>query len=252
MLKRRPFARFDSAALAPAKTAAALAIAATALAIAAAALSGCERKKEAQEPLPPAPQAEIRAPAFTPPPSTAPLIVTLGDSLTAGFGLSVEHSYPAVLQERLRAEGYAHQVVNAGVSGDTTAGGLARLSWQLSRPVEVIVVALGANDGLRGLDTEEMRKNLAEIIGISQDAGAKVVLAGVPLPFNYGGDFNRRFRAVYKDLATRFDVALIPSLLEGVVGRRDLNLADGIHPNEEGARIVADNVWRTLKPLLAK
>ena len=251
MLKRRPFARFDSAALASAKTAAALAIAATALAIAAA-LSGCERKKEAQEPLPPAPQAEIRAPAFTPPPSTAPLIVTLGDSLTAGFGLSVEHSYPAVLQERLRAEGYAHQVVNAGVSGDTTAGGLARLSWQLSRPVEVIVVALGANDGLRGLDTEEMRKNLAEIIGISQDAGAKVVLAGVPLPFNYGGDFNRRFRAVYKDLATRFDVALIPSLLEGVVGRRDLNLADGIHPNEEGARIVADNVWRALKPLLAK
>ncbi|MCH7476760.1 MAG: arylesterase [SAR324 cluster bacterium] len=251
MLKPRPLARFESAALALAKTAAALATATAALAIAAA-LSGCERKKEAQEPLPPAPQAEIRAPAFTPPPSTAPLIVALGDSLTAGFGLPVEQSYPAVLQERLRAEGYPHQVVNAGVSGDTTAGGLARLSWQLSRPVEVIVVALGANDGLRGLDTEEMRKNLAEIIEISREAGTKVVLAGVPLPFNYGHDFSRRFRAVYRELANRYDVALIPSLLEGVAGRRDLNLADGIHPNEKGARIVADNVWRALKPLLEK
>ena len=246
MLKPRPLARFESAAPAIAIAAAALAFAA------AAALSGCERKRETREPSPPASQAEIRAPAFTPPPSTAPLIVALGDSLTAGFGLPVEQSFPAVLQERLRAEGYAHEVVNAGVSGDTTAGGLARLSWQLGRPVKVIVVALGANDGLRGLETEAMRKNLAEIIEISQEAGAKVVLAGVPLPFNYGGDFNRRFRAVYKELAKRFDVTLIPSLLEGVAGRRDLNLADGIHPNEKGARIVADNVWRALKPLLEK
>ena len=251
MPKPWPLARLDSVAVALATVATALATAAAALTIAAA-LSGCERKKETREPSPPVSQAEIRAPVFTPPPSTAPLVVALGDSLTAGFGLPVEQSYPAVLQERLRAEGYAHQVVNAGVSGDTSAGGLARLSWQLGRPVKVIVVALGANDGLRGLDTEAMRKNLAEIIQISREAGTKVVLAGVPLPFNYGRDFNRRFRAVYRELAKRYDVALIPSLLEGVAGRSDLNLADGIHPNEKGARIVADNVWRALKPLLEK
>jgi acyl-CoA thioesterase-1 len=179
-----------------------------------------------------------------------PVIVFLGDSLTAGYGLPEEDSYPALIQERLRAEGSAYRVVNAGVSGDTSAGGLARMDWLLRGRMDVLIVALGGNDGLRGLSPEALERNLEAIIAKGRAAGAQVVLAGMRMPGNYGRDYTRRFQAVYPALAKRHQLPLIPFLLEGVALRPDLNQSDGIHPTAAGARIVADTVWKTLQPLL--
>jgi acyl-CoA thioesterase-1 len=180
-------------------------------------------------------------------------IIILGDSLTAGLGLPAERSFPALIQERLDREGYTDQVVNAGVSGDTSAGGLRRLEWALgeTRP-GILVVALGGNDGLRGLPPEQLEKNLAAIIERGLDHGLTVVLAGMEAPPNFGADYTSRFRRVYQTLAARYRVRLIPFLLEGVAGNPSLNQSDGIHPNERGAAVVADLVWKALEPALVR
>ncbi|MCS7080221.1 MAG: arylesterase [Chloracidobacterium sp.] len=178
-----------------------------------------------------------------------PRILFLGDSLTAGYGLRREASYPELLQSKLDAAGLNYQVVNAGVSGDTSAGGLERLSWSLEGDVRIVVVALGANDGLRGLPLTQLEANLRAIIERSQARGATVILAGLKAPQQAGPDYGARFEAVYTKLAKQYNLPFIPSLLEGVLGKEDLNQSDGIHPNEAGARIVADNVWKVLEPV---
>ena len=180
----------------------------------------------------------------------APRIVILGDSLTAGLGLPVEQSYPSLLQQRLNKEGLNFEVVNAGVSGDTSAGGLSRLDWALEGNVRVLLVALGGNDGLRGLPPEQLRANLAQIIERAQTRGIRVILAGMEAPPNYGRDYIVAFHKVYPALAKEYRVTLLPFLLEGVAGSQTLNQPDGIHPTAEGAGIVADHVWAVLKPLL--
>ena len=176
-------------------------------------------------------------------------IVVLGDSLTAGLGLAVRDAYPSVLQERLKAQGLNFEVVNAGVSGDTSAGALSRLDWSLQGDVRVLVVALGGNDGLRGLPTEQLQQNLAQIIERAQARHVEVILAGMEAPPNYGRDYIVSFHKVYPSLAKRYNVALVPFLLQGVAGTDTLNQADGIHPTAAGARIVADNDWAVLKPV---
>lgn len=181
-----------------------------------------------------------------------PRIIFLGDSLTAGLGLDVSQSFPSRIQERLDRDGYGYEVVNAGVSGDTSAGGLRRLDWALSEGnPRILVVALGGNDGLRGLPAEQLEENLGAIIERGQKRGLTVILAGMEAPPNFGADYTARFRRVYVTLADRYKVRLIPFLLEGVAGDSALNQPDGIHPNTRGAAIVADLVWRALEAELA-
>jgi acyl-CoA thioesterase-1 len=193
--------------------------------------------------------APAGAPAASPTPAAArPRVVCLGDSLTAGLGLSSDQAYPALLERRLAEGGLDYEVVNAGVSGDTSAGGLRRLDWSLTGDVKVLVLALGANDGLRGLPPRDLRDNLARIIETSQRRGAKVVLAGMEAPPNFGAPYTREFRAVYQDLARSYPVAFVPFLLEGVAGVASLNQADGIHPTADGQRRIADLIWPALAP----
>jgi acyl-CoA thioesterase-1 len=170
-------------------------------------------------------------------------VVALGDSLTAGYGLSAEQAYPALLESRLRSAGYEVSVVNAGVSGDTSAGGLRRVDWALDDGVRVMIVALGGNDALRGLPAEDLERNLATIIERARAKGVAVVLAGIEAPPNLGPMYTAAFRRVYRDLAKRYDVPLLPFLLDGVAGQAGLNQPDGIHPTADGAVRVADNLW---------
>jgi acyl-CoA thioesterase-1 len=179
-------------------------------------------------------------------------IAVLGDSLTAGFGVAVEEAYPALLQERLRREGYDYRVVNAGVSGDTTAGGLRRADWVLRSRPSIVIVALGANDGLRGLSVSAMRTNLEQIVERFRAAGAQVLLAGMRVPPNYGEDYGREFAAAFPAVARKTGVPLVPFLLDGVAADARLNQADGIHPTAKGQAIIAERVWPYLKPLLRK
>jgi acyl-CoA thioesterase I len=177
-------------------------------------------------------------------------IVVLGDSLTAGYGLAAEHSVPSRLQSRLDAEGYDYEVVNAGVSGDTSAGGLSRLDWVLEGDVAILVIELGANDGLRGLPVQNLRRNLDAIITRARARGITVLLTGMEAPPNYGAAYTAEFRQVFHDLAQSHDVAFLPFFLEGVAGVPHLNLRDGIHPNADGTRAIEDVVWNVLEPLL--
>ena len=179
-----------------------------------------------------------------------PRVVVLGDSLTAGLGLSPEQAYPSLLQQKIDQASLGMQVVNAGVSGDTSAGGLSRVDWALEGDVRVMVVALGGNDALRGLPVEELRKNLATIIERAQARKVRVILAGMEAPPNFGQSYTDAFRRVYTELAAQYKVPLIPFLLQGVAGIERLNQRDGIHPTAEGARMVADNVWTVLRPML--
>ena len=179
-----------------------------------------------------------------------PKIAILGDSLTAGLGLSETQSYPHLLQKRIDADGFRYEVMNAGVSGDTSAGGLRRLDWVLQEDVRVLVVALGANDGLRGLSVSEMKHNLGQIIETARAKHVVVILAGMEAPPNYGAEYASSFRQAYRELALQYRVPFIPFLLDKVAGQAALNQADGIHPNPQGAEIVADTVWSQLKPLL--
>jgi acyl-CoA thioesterase-1 len=179
-----------------------------------------------------------------------PLVVFLGDSLTAGLGLPADQAYPALVERRLEEQDRPVRVLNAGVSGDTTAGGLARLGWLLKQQPDVMVVGLGANDGLRGLELAETERNLREIVRRSQEAGARVLLLGMKIPPNYGPDYAGRFEALYSRLAEDLDVPLVPFLLEGVGGVPELNLEDGVHPNARGQERVAETVVPRLSGVL--
>src|SRR5262249_18209477 len=179
-----------------------------------------------------------------------PRVVVLGDSLTAGLGLRSDEAYPTLLQQRLDKEGLKYEVVNAGVSGDTSAGGLTRLDWALEGDVRVLIVALGGNDGLRGLPAEELKGNLAQIIERAQKRHIQVILAGMEAPPNFGQSYIVSFHQIYPDLVRQYKVSLVPFLLQGVAGVDTLNQRDGIHPTAEGARIVADNIWPVLRPML--
>jgi acyl-CoA thioesterase I len=180
------------------------------------------------------------------------IVLFLGDSITAGFGLDPAEAFPALIQRKIDARRWNFQVVNAGQSGDTSAGGLGRLDWLLKNRIDVLVLELGANDGLRGLPVETTRKNLQAIIEVTKRKypEAKVILAGMKVPPNMGGDYSRKFEAVFADLAKKNNAPLVPFILEGVGGVRDLNLADGIHPTAKGQEIVAANVWKVLEPVL--
>lgn len=184
------------------------------------------------------------------PVAARPRIVFLGNSLTAGYGLARSESVPALIQARLDREGYRYEVVNAGVSGDTSAGGVSRLDWALDGDVRILVIELGANDGLRGLPVENMKRNLDTIITRAKARGVKVLLTGMEAPPNYGPAYTSAFRQAFRDLADAHDVAFVPFYLEGVAGIPELNLADGIHPNAKGARIIERTIWEALEPLL--
>lgn len=203
---------------------------------------------------PDVPSAEVRsirdAPTVERVASARPRIVFLGDSLTAGYGLTKEESVPSLIQTRLQANGYAYEVINAGVSGDTSAGGLSRLDWSLEGDVRILVIELGGNDGLRGLPVAGLKRNLTEVITRAQARGIKVVLTGMEAPPNFGAAYTTEFRQVYRDLAKSHDVTFLPFYLDGVAGIPSLNIADGMHPNVEGSRIIERAVWRTLEPLL--
>jgi acyl-CoA thioesterase-1 len=178
------------------------------------------------------------------------VVLCLGDSLTEGFGVEDEQAYPSVLERRLRDQGRDVRVINAGINGSTSASAARRLRWQLKAKPDVLVLALGGNDGLRGLDLEETQKNLSEAITLAKSNGVRVVLAGMQIPPNYGPDYTRRFRAMFPALAEQHAVARIPFLLEGVAARPELNLPDGIHPNAKGYERVVENVLAVLEPLL--
>lgn len=190
--------------------------------------------------------------APAPPGAAERVIVVLGDSLTAGLGVARDEAYPALLEERLRREGFDYRVVNAGVSGDTTAGGLRRLDWVLRSRPDIVIVALGANDGLRAQPVTALRDNLAAIVTRLRAAGARVLLAGMRLPPNYGTAYAGAFAEAFPAVARGTGVPFVPFLLDGVGGDPKLNQADGIHPNAAGHRVVADTVWRGLRPMLEK
>lgn len=179
-----------------------------------------------------------------------PRIVFLGDSLTAGLGLPREQAVPSLVQARLDAEGYRYEVVNAGVSGDTSAGGLRRLDWALEGNVGILVVELGANDGLRGLPVAQMKRNLSEIVTKARQRGVAVILTGMEAPPNYGPLYTAEFRRAFRELADEHDVVFVPFFLEGVAGVPALNNSDGMHPSAEGARVIEETIWRALEPLL--
>ena len=209
---------------------------------------------------PPPAEPRVTAVAETAPVSTAAApavapradrrVVFLGDSLTAGLGVAIEDAYPSLIARRLETRGQGWTVVNAGVSGDTAAGGLRRLEWSMDGGAAVVVVALGGNDALRGLPVAELAKNLDAIVAGAVARGARVILAGMEAPPNNGPDYARAFHDVYPAVAARHGATLVPFLLDGVAGDAALNQADGIHPNPEGARRVADTVWRALEPVV--
>ena len=180
------------------------------------------------------------------------VILFFGDSLTAGYGLSPEEAFPALIEKKCIENGTPCKTINAGLSGETSAGGLSRIDWILRQPIDVFVLELGANDGLRGLPLEQTKKNLQSIIDkvIAKYPKAKIVIAGMLVPPNMGPDYTASFRKIFPELAKKNNATLIPFLLKDVAGLEKLNLEDGIHPNKQGHRIVADNVYRILSPLL--
>lgn len=215
-------------------------------------LTACNRSPQtAQQAAPAAQPAPAPAAAADPNDSGRPKIVVLGDSLSAGYGLLEMQAFPALIQQKLNVDGYQWEVINAGISGDTSAAGLQRIDYALGHgDVRILVLELGANDGLRGLPVAEMKKNLAAIIERAQEKRIAVLLAGMEAPPNFGPEYTVSFRQVYRDLARQYNVKLLPFLLDKVAGDPALNLSDGIHPNPEGAKIVADTVWNVLRPLV--
>ncbi|MGI8889521.1 MAG: arylesterase [Chthoniobacterales bacterium] len=181
-------------------------------------------------------------------------ILFLGDSLTAGLGVEQAQAYPALIQEKIQEKNLPFEVINAGLSGDTTAGGLARLDWVLQKKIDVLFLALGANDGLRGLPVMEMKKNLQAIVDRvkAKNPEVKIVIAGMRMPPNLGSDYAASFQQVYSDIARDNHATLVPFLLEGVGGHIDLNQPDHIHPTAAGHKVVANMVWLVLEPLLTK
>ena len=180
------------------------------------------------------------------------VVLAFGDSLTAGYGVKDEESYPSKLQEKISSAGFPHKVVNAGVSGDTTAGGVRRIRWLMKHEPEIVILALGANDGLRGLSIDQMRKNLEIMITICRENNAQILLAGMKALPNYGEDYMREFETVFPELAKKHDLIFLPFLLEGVAGEREYTQSDGLHPLASGYSIITDLVWQRLKPMLKK
>lgn len=176
----------------------------------------------------------------------------LGDSLTAGLGLQQNEAYPVLLGKKLKEKGYDWEVVNAGVSGDTSGDGRQRVGWALEGDVRILIVALGANDGLRGLPAGQLKENLQTIIDRGRQRGIPVLLVGMEAPPNYGDRYAKEFREVYADLARQNKVEFVPFLLEGVAGVPRLNQSDGIHPTSAGAERIADHLWPTLEKMLKK
>ena len=196
--------------------------------------------------------ALLASASFAQAPDTPPRILCLGTSLTAGLGLDPSQAWPALLQAKVDAEGLRYRVINAGSSGETSAGARRRIDWLMRQPVAVLVVETGANDGLRGQDPDATRANLQAILDRArqQSPAPALVIAGMEAPPNLGREYTARFHAVFPEVANENGAALVPFLLEGVAGVPRLNQADGIHPTAEGQRLVADNVWRVLRPLL--
>jgi acyl-CoA thioesterase-1 len=215
------------------------------LLIAVLALAACKDRE------PESPAAKPSAPAAAPSKSV-PKIVAFGDSLTAGYGLPLSDSYPAMLQKRLQAEGYTYEVVNAGVSGDTTDGGVRRIDWALEGDVKFMILELGANDILRGQPVSKMKNNLEQIIEQARQRGARVLLAGMEAPVNAGPEYRKEVHEAFQELAQIRDVEFIPFFLDRVAGVQSLNQADGVHPNAEGNRIVAETVYQALRPMLER
>ena len=180
------------------------------------------------------------------------VILFYGDSLTAGYGLSTEEAFPAIIERKLNKKDKVARIVNAGLSGETSAGGLTRLDWVIRQPIDIFILELGANDGLRGLPLEQTEKNLQEIIDKVKVKfpNVKIVIAGMMVPPNMGPEYTAKFRKIFPDLAKKNKATLIPFLLQDVAGNEKLNLGDGIHPNPEGHKIVADNVLKFIEPLL--
>ena len=212
---------------------------------------GC--RKEAP-PEPPASQPRSAPSPVTPAdpdaPPARPRIVAFGDSLTVGLGLLEQEAYPALLQRKIDEAGYQFEMINAGVSGDTSAGALRRLDWALEGDVKILIVAFGGNDGLRGLPVTQMKENLSAIIDKARERNVVVMLAGMEAPPNFGQEYATQFRQAFRDVALKKRVLFLPFLLNNVAGKPELNQADGIHPNQQGTQIVADNVWTVLEPLL--
>ena len=211
-------------------------------------LAGCS---EAPAPEPEATPRAVR-PSAPKVPSDAAIIVAFGDSLTAGLGLAPKDSYPSLLQNLLLDRGFPYRVINDGVSGDTSATALARVDTAASEGAELVIVAIGANDGLRGLPVDQMEKNLREIVRRFQAAGSQVALAGMRIPPNMGAEYVEDFEAVFPRVAQDMGIPLLPFLLDGVAADANLNQDDGIHPNEEGARMVAELVANFVEPLLRR
>lgn len=179
-------------------------------------------------------------------------IVVLGDSITAGYGLDPSEAYPALLQGKITAAKLPYAVSNAGVSGDTTAGGLRRVAWAMAKGADILIIALGGNDGLRGISPEETKRNLLAIVGKARakNPEIRILIAGMQMPDNMGLDFTRRFKAIFPEAAKETESILIPFLLEGIGGVEKLNQPDGIHPTPEGQAKIAENVWKVLEPAI--
>lgn len=179
-------------------------------------------------------------------------IVILGDSITAGYGLNPAEAYPALLQEKIAKANLPYIIANAGVSGDTTAGGLRRVAWAMGKGADILIIALGGNDGLRGISPKETKKNLLGIAAKARtkNPDIKILIAGMQMPDNMGSEFINRFKAIFPEAAEETKATLIPHLLEGVGGVEKLNQADGIHPTSEGQDKVAENVWKFLEPVI--
>lgn len=182
------------------------------------------------------------------------VVLFLGTSLSAGLGVGADRAFPALVQQKIDSAGYPFRVENAGLSGETSAGGLRRLDWSLQQPVDVLVLELGANDGLRGLPVAAMRANLDSIIVRTQRRypDCDVLIAGMEAPPNLGAQYTTSFRQVFRDLADKHHAVLLPFLLSGVAGKAELNQEDGMHPNVAGHKIVAQNIWKKLQPLLQR
>jgi acyl-CoA thioesterase-1 len=218
-------------------------------------LTGCRQPEPAPKVMPKAsteasPQLSEAAPKPSPAADARPVIACFGDSITAGFGLEPFQSFPALLQQDLDQHRYGYRVASLGVSGDTTQDGVARLPLLLAEKPVIVVLELGGNDGLRGLPVSVTESNLAEIIEGVQKTGARILLAGMTLPPNYGPAYIRKFEAIYRDLAARYQLALIPFLMAGVGGNADLMQRDGLHPNARGAGRIEVTVMKALAPLL--
>jgi acyl-CoA thioesterase-1 len=223
------------------------------LALVLAACGGEAAERSAVARAEPGAAAAASAPAAEP--NEAPhTVLFLGTSLTAGYGVAPEQAYPALIQAKIDSAGLPYRVVNAGVSGETSAGALRRTDWLLRQPFDVLVLETGANDMLRGMDLDSTRANLQRILDRvrAERPDATIVLEGMMAPPNLGGAYTRAFQQIYPELAKENGVPLVPFLLEGVAGERDFNLADGIHPNAAGQRRVAETVWATLGPVLEK